>query len=137
MEKLSGLEVNEGLTGSWCCWDNCLSPRKHPMPPHLEPFPRLMGFKHHIWPFIKFPALHRFMVICGRGDGGMNQVKLSEQVAGRVTTVSLSRLVTRPPRGTLVRGLTQKSYGSDRLAVFPHSSTGGFLVVGRAGRIHL
>lgn len=38
----------------------------------------------------------------------MNQVKRSEQVVGRVATAPLSRLVARPPQGTLVRGLTQK-----------------------------
>lgn len=45
-------------------------------------------------------------VICGRGADAVNQVNPSEQVVGRVA--SLSRLVARPPRGTLVRGLTQE-----------------------------
>lgn len=40
----------------------------------------------------------------------MNQVKPSEQVVGRVTTVSLSQLVARRLRATLVRGLTQTRF---------------------------
>lgn len=40
----------------------------------------------------------------------MNQVKPSKQVVGRVATVSLSRLVTRPPQAALVRGLTQARF---------------------------
>lgn len=47
-------------------------------------------------------------VICGSGADAANQVNPSEQVVGRVATASLSRLVARPPRGTLVRGLTQE-----------------------------
>lgn len=42
----------------------------------------------------------------------MNQVKPSEQVVGRVATVSLSRLVTPPPplRAMVVTGLTQAPF---------------------------
>lgn len=66
----------------------------------------------------------------------MNQVKPSEQVAARVTTVSLSRLVTRPATGN-ARQRTDAKEGccdSDGLAVFHMNSLGASLLGGGQDR---
>lgn len=78
MEKLSSLEVDEGLTQS-CCWDNWLSPCKHPMPPHLEPFPRLIGLNHHIYQVSSATWMHGYLQQRRRRDESVE----AEQAGGR------------------------------------------------------